>query len=112
MIKLSADADKLLEELKCWEVKLLVVGERLKVEGELPEDLKNRIRAHEKELILLVKLGEHRWRQAEEWVFHREGSRMTGKRLDVPGEMSWEVTPSTSVKGNPSKQLALTGASK
>ena len=94
MIEISAAADKLLEELKGNGVKLSLPGEKLRVQGELSDELKKRVLKNKKGLIQLIKLGEHRWRKVEEWEFRREGNRMIGKRLDEAGEASWEVTPS------------------
>jgi len=94
MIELSAAADKLLEELKEKWVKLSFAGEKLRVQGELSDELKKRVLKNKEGLIQLVKLGEHRWRKVEEWEFRREGNRMVGKRLDEAGEASWEVTSS------------------
>jgi len=94
MIELSAAADKLLDELKAKGIKLALTGEKLRVQGELSDEFKNRVLKNKEGLIQLVKLGEHRWRKVEEWEFRREGNRMIGKRLDEAGEASWEVTPS------------------
>ena len=91
MIELSAAADKLLDELKAKGIKLALTGERLRVQGELSDEFKERVLNSKEGLIQLVKLGEHRWRRVEEWEFRREGNRMIGKRLDEAGEASWEV---------------------
>jgi len=94
MIELSAAADKLLEELKAEGIKLALTGERLRVQGELSDELKKQVRKNKEGLTQLVKLGEHHWRKVEEWEFRQESNRMIGKRLDETGEISWEVTPS------------------
>ena len=53
------------------------------------------IKPREEDVLAVAQGGsEDRWRKVEEWRFKREGSRMVGKRLDAPGEMSWEVKPS------------------
>ena len=65
MIELSAAADKLLEELKAKGVKLALTGEKLRVQGELSDELKKRVLKNKEGLIQLVKLGEHRWRKVE-----------------------------------------------
>ena len=44
MIELSAAADKLLEELKAEGIKLSLTGERLRVQGELSDEFKERVR--------------------------------------------------------------------
>ena len=62
MIELSAAADKLLEELKGEGVKLSLNGGKLRVEGKLPDNLKQEVRKNKEGLIQLVRLGEHRWR--------------------------------------------------
>ena len=55
MIELSATADKLLEELKAKGVKLSFTGEKLRVQGELSDELKEQVRKNKEELIQLVK---------------------------------------------------------
>ena len=94
MIEISAAADKLLEELMGKGIKLSLPGEKLRVQGELSDELKKRVLKNKEGLIQLVRLGEHRWRKVEEWEFRREGSRMIGTRLDEAGETDWEITPS------------------
>ena len=54
MIELSAGADKLLEELKEKGVSLSLIGKKLRVEGKLSNDLKDRIRELKNALIQLV----------------------------------------------------------
>ena len=61
MIELSAEAAELLEELKEKDVKLSLNNEKLRVEGKLPENLKEEVRKNKEGLIQLVKMGEHRW---------------------------------------------------
>jgi len=67
MIELSVAADKLLEELKGKGVKLSLNNKKLRVEGKLPDNLKEEVRKNKEGLIQLVKLGEHRWGQVDEW---------------------------------------------
>ena len=67
MIELSAEAAELLEELKEEGVKLSLNDEKLRVEGKLPDNLKEEVRRNKEGLIQLVKLGEHRWYQIDEW---------------------------------------------
>ncbi len=67
MIELSATAGELLEELKAEGIKLSLTGEKLRVQGELSDELKKRVLKNKAGLIQLVKLGEHRWRKVEEW---------------------------------------------
>ena len=54
MIELSAGADKLLKELKEKGVSLSLNGKKLRVEGKLSDDLKDRIRELKDALIQLV----------------------------------------------------------
>lgn len=61
MIELSAAADKLLEELKEEGVTLSLNNGKLRVEGKLPDNLKEEVRKNKEGLIQLVKMGEHRW---------------------------------------------------
>ena len=61
MIELSAEADKLLEALKGKGVKLSLNNGKLRVEGKLPDELKEEVRKNKEGLIQLVKMGEHRW---------------------------------------------------
>jgi len=98
MIELSAEAAELLEELKEKGVRLSLNKQKLRVEGKLPDNLKEEVRKNKEGLIQLVKLGEHRWRKVEEWEFRREGNRMIGKRLDEAGETSWQITSSNSLE--------------
>ncbi len=67
MIELSAEAAELLEELKGKGVKLSLNNGRLRVEGKLADSLKEEVRKNKEGLIQLVKLGEHRWSQVDEW---------------------------------------------
>ena len=53
MIELSAEAAELLEELKKRGVKLSL---KLRVEGKLPDNLKEEVRRHKEGLIQLVKI--------------------------------------------------------
>ena len=76
MIELSATAEKLLEELKETGIRLSLTGDKLRVQGDLSDELKKQVLKNKEGLIQLVKLGERRWRKVEEW------------------ETSWEVTPS------------------
>ena len=66
MIELSAEAAELLEELKERGVKLSLNGGKLRVEGKLPDSLKEEVRKNKEGLIQLVKMGEHRWYQVAE----------------------------------------------
>jgi len=77
MIELSFKAAELLEELKEKGVRLSLNNEKLRVEGKLPDNLKEEVRRNKEGLIQLVKLGEHRWFrwtsaqcQGKEFRFH------------------------------------------
>ena len=61
MIELSAEAAELLEELKEEGVTLSLNNGKLRVEGKLPDNLKEEVRKNKEGLIQLVKMGEHRW---------------------------------------------------
>ena len=67
MIELSAAADKLLEALKGKGVKLSLNNGKLRVEGKLLDELKEEVRKNKEGLIELVRLGEHRWYQVDQW---------------------------------------------
>ena len=79
MIELSAAADKLLEELKTKGVKLALTGEKLRVQGELSDELKKQVLENKKGLIQLVKLGEHRWRSQDATGHGSSGQASTGQ---------------------------------
>ncbi len=99
MIELSAAADQLLEELKEKGVRLSLNGEKLRVEGKLSDDLKEKVRKNKEGMIQLIKLGEHRWRKTEAWEFEPvdiprlDGGSvdvwMVGTRLDKPGALKF-----------------------
>ncbi len=75
MIELSATADQLLEELKEKGVRLSLNNGKLRVEGKLSDDLKQRVRQYKEGLVQLVELGEHKWRPVETWNYRE---RVTG----------------------------------
>ena len=107
MIELSAAADKLLEELKGKGVRLSLNGEKLRVQGELSDELKEQVMENKKGLIQLVQAGEHKLPPVI-WIHRPEDNRTVWRILNALGE----TTPSTPVKERPSAQLTLTGASK
>ncbi len=75
MIELSAEAAELLEELKEEGVTLSLNNGKLRVEGKLPDNLKEEVRKNKEGLIQLVKMGEHRWYQVDECTMPTKGVR-------------------------------------
>ncbi len=73
MIELSVAADKLLEKLKGKGVKLSLNNKKLRVEGKLPDNLKEEVRKNKEGLIQLVNLGEHRWSRVDDCTMSTKG---------------------------------------
>ncbi len=92
----SLSAAELLERIIASGAHIRLVGDELqiKIKGGVDPELREEIWRNKNGLTELVQAGEHKWGKVEEWEFEREGNRMIGKRLDAPGEMSWEVKPS------------------
>ena len=67
MIEISAEAAELLEGLKGEGIKLSLNNGKLRVVGKLSDSLKGEVRRNKEGLIQLVRLGEHRWYQVDEW---------------------------------------------
>ena len=91
MIVLSAEADKLLDEMKEKGIKLSLNKGKLSVEGQISGELRETTRKNEDGLIQLVELGEHQWQGVAVWEYRREGNEMRGMRLDGPGKTSWTI---------------------
>jgi len=90
MIELSAEAAELLEELKGKGVKLSLNNSNLRVEGKLPDNLKEEVRKNKEGLIQLVKLDQHaEWQFKPVQIPRLDGKSvdvwMVGTRLDNPG---------------------------
>lgn len=91
----TLSAVNLLEKLIDHAVRLRVIDDELQVKanGGLNPEVREAIKKHKSALMQLVQAGNHKWRPVAEWEFRRNGNRMSGKRLDAPGEKSWTIKP-------------------
>ncbi len=88
MIELPTDVDKLLEELKEQGINLSLNGKKLRVEGKLSDDLKDRICEHKDGLIQLVEMDEHRWRKVDDLAIPDKALDET--QADETSAPSWQ----------------------
>ena len=89
MIVIALEAVELLKELVQKGIRLSVNSHTLRAEGNLTDDLKNRMKAHRFDLFQLVEMGEHRWGPGEGWESGEDGDWPEGSRLDESEYIRW-----------------------